>query len=116
MLKYGAFWAALSITPILLPWLPGRAFALKGAWVGLAVVLLLVGYELVSPGLFDSWLTGLALLFLIPAAISFAAMLFTGASTYTSFSGVRREVRIAAPVQLAAAFLGVALLIVKGVV
>ena len=116
VLKYGAFWAALSITPILLPWLPGRAFALKGAWVGLAVVLLLVGYELVSPGLFDSWLTGLALLFLIPAAISFAAMLFTGASTYTSFSGVRREVRIAAPVQLAAAFLGVALLIVKGVV
>ena len=116
MLKYGAFLAALAITPILLPWLPGRAFALKGAWVGLAVALVVNGYELVLPGLFDSWLTGVALLFLIPAAVSFCAMLFTGASTYTSFSGVRREMRMAVPLQFAAAFLGTALLAVEGFV
>ncbi len=113
MLKCGALLAALAITPILLPWLPGRAFALKGAWVGLAMALVVNGYELARPGHFDSWLTGVALLFLMPAAVSFCAMLFTGASTYTSFSGVRREMRIAVPIQLTAAVLGVALLVAK---
>jgi acetyl-CoA decarbonylase/synthase complex subunit gamma len=34
---------------------------------------------------------------------------FTGASTYTSLSGVKREVRIAVPIQIACAILGIGL-------
>ena len=34
-----AFLAGAVLTPVLLPWLPGRAFALKGAWIGLAVAV-----------------------------------------------------------------------------
>jgi len=113
LLKYGLFLAALGITPALLPWLPGRSFALKGAWVGIALALALVGYELACPEPFDIWPTAIALLFLISAGVSFCAMLFTGASTYTSFSGVRREMRIAVPIQFAAAIFGVALLVAK---
>jgi acetyl-CoA decarbonylase/synthase complex subunit gamma len=37
------------------------------------------------------------------------AMNFTGATTYTSLSGVRREMRVAVPIQAAAAGVGVVL-------
>jgi acetyl-CoA decarbonylase/synthase complex subunit gamma len=46
---------------------------------------------------------------LIPVTTSFAAMNFTGSTTYTSLSGVRQEMRIAVPVQAAVATLGVVL-------
>ncbi len=36
---------------------------------------------------------------IIPALVSFTGMNFTGASTYTSLSGVVREMRVAVPVQ-----------------
>jgi len=37
---------------------------------------------------------------------SFLVMNFTGATTYTSLSGVRREMRVAIPIQIAAASVG----------
>ena len=103
-----AFVAGTVLTPALLPWLPGRALALKGAWIGLAV---LVGLGLgIAGGLlpFPGWLTSAAWCLLIPAATSFAAMNFTGATTYTSLSGVRREMRFAVPIQAVAALAGAA--------
>jgi acetyl-CoA decarbonylase/synthase complex subunit gamma len=108
LLFLSAFVAGTVLTPALLPWLPGRALALKGAWVGLAV---LVGLCLgVAAGLvpFPGWLTAAAWCLLIPAATSFLAMNFTGATTYTSLSGVRREMRFAVPIQTAAALAGAA--------
>ncbi len=82
-------------TPILLPWLPGRAFAQKGAIAGLAVAtLLLIGTGPYSFG------AGLATLFSLTAVASFAAMNFTGSSTYTSPSGVEKEMRISIPLQV----------------
>jgi acetyl-CoA decarbonylase/synthase complex subunit gamma len=36
-------------------------------------------------------------------------MNFTGASTYTSLSGVKKEMRIAVPLQIASVVIGVAL-------
>jgi acetyl-CoA decarbonylase/synthase complex subunit gamma len=55
------------------------------------------------------WLEILAWLLLIPALSTYLAMNFTGASTYTSLSGVRREMRWALPVQIAAGGIGVIL-------
>ena len=45
----------------------------------------------------------------VPALSSFLAMNFTGASTYTSLSGVKKEMRRAVPLQIAATALGLGL-------
>jgi acetyl-CoA decarbonylase/synthase complex subunit gamma len=51
--------------------------------------------------------------FLIITAISsFLAMNFTGSSTYTSLSGVKKEMKISVPFQIGFAFIGLVLQIV----
>jgi hypothetical protein len=52
-----------------------------------------------------------ALVLVILATASFMAMKFTGSTTYTSLSGVRREMRLAVPLQAAGVVLGMVLLI-----
>lgn len=96
-------------TPALLPWLPGRALSLKGLWIGVALTLLLGGGTLALSGLTLSWLDAAAWCLLVPMTTSVAGMNFTGATTYTSLSGVRREMKIAVPIQVAAAVAGVLL-------
>ena len=100
-----------ALTPILLPWIPGRAFALKGALVGALATLGLA--VLMGPATFDNRLEIMAWLLLVPAIASFLAMNFTGASTFTSLSGVRREMRVAVPLQAATAGLGLLLWLVS---
>jgi hypothetical protein len=52
--------------------------------------------------------------FLIITAISsFVAMNFTGSSTYTSLSGVKKEMKIAIPLQIAFAVVGFVLFILS---
>ena len=97
---------SLVLTPVLLPWLPGRAFSLKGLWLGLALLLGACGFWQVHPAAWDSPLAAAAWCLIIPAAASFLGMSFTGASTYTSLSGVRREMRRAVPLQLVGALAG----------
>ncbi len=104
--------ASIVLAPLLLPWLPGRAFAVKGAWLGSAFLL---GAGLCVwnfPGLIDSWFAVSAWCLLIPTAASFLTMNYTGASTYTSLSGVRLEVRVAAPIQAGCAILAATLWLV----
>jgi acetyl-CoA decarbonylase/synthase complex subunit gamma len=99
--------AGAVLTPILLPWIPGRAFAAKGLWVGLLAVVVLALFR--ANG-FDTWSGRLeiaAWLCIVPAIAAYLAMNFTGASTYTSLSGVRKEMRIAAPLQISAAVIGI---------
>ena len=101
----GGFSGAV-MTPLLLPWIPGRAFASKGVRAGLILSLALVLFHVGGEaGRFEtaSWF------FIIPAISSFLAMNFTGASTYTSLSGVKKEVRTALPLQAAAGVAGVLL-------
>ena len=102
LLVLGTFVGAV-LTPVLLPWVPGRAFALKGAITGMAAafMLLAIGYL--------SGLDGIAWLILITATSSFLAMNFTGSSTYTSLSGVKREMRIAVPAQIGASVIAIVL-------
>jgi len=90
--------AGAVITPTLLPWLPGRAFALKGAIVGLAVSLL--GLAICAGRI--EFGDALATLLGLTAVTSFIAMNFTGSSTFTSPSGVEKEMRRFIPLQLAA--------------
>ena len=104
-----AILAGAVLSPLLLPWLPGRAFSLKGFSLGaLAVAMLLVF-------VWNGWvkwvgrLEILAWVLLIPAASAYLAMNFTGASTYTSLSGVRKEMRWALPLQIGAGIVGMIL-------
>jgi hypothetical protein len=114
-LQYGTF-AALAVlsavligtilTPILLPFLPGRPFALKGLWLGLltACILIIVRQpDMISwSGKFES----IAWLLLVPAMTAYLAMNFTGASTFTSLSGVKKEMRWAVPLEIGAGLTG----------
>jgi len=88
-------------TPALLPWIPGRAFALKGALTGTAVGGLLI--FLLRTGLHAAELS--ALLVLTAVVSSYLAMNFTGSTPFTSPSGVEKEMHRAIPLQ-AAALLG----------
>jgi hypothetical protein len=90
------------LTPIFLPLLPGRAFSVKGIWIGMGLALGLCLSLFSGSGLLNQ----LALVLQITAISSYTAMNFTGSSTYTSPSGVEKEMRLAIPCQLAAAFLG----------
>lgn len=104
--------AGVSLTPALLPWLPGRAFATKGAFVGLGMAMIVGAWAWARPGVLGSGVTLAAWLLMILAVASFAGMNFTGASTYTSLSGVRREMRVAVPMQAVCAVLGAGLWLV----
>jgi acetyl-CoA decarbonylase/synthase complex subunit gamma len=48
LILLAGFLAAVVLGPVLLPWLPGRSFSVKGLWIGLAVlwprVLALLGF------------------------------------------------------------------------
>ena len=109
LILLASYLAAGILGPALLPWLPGRAFSAKGIWIGLAISVVL---GLQSRPLWNSWsdrLDILAWFLMIPALTSFVVMNFTGASTYTSLSGVKREMKIAVPLQLVFAVSGVGL-------
>lgn len=90
----GALLMGAVVTPVFLPWIPGRAFSLKGAQVGLLWALLLT-LTLASPW---SGASLVALFLIAPALTAYFAMNFTGCSTFTSLSGVEKEMRIAMPV------------------
>ncbi|MEK7476503.1 MAG: mercury methylation corrinoid protein HgcA [Candidatus Coatesbacteria bacterium] len=98
-LALAAFAFPVVLVPLLLPWLPGRAFAVKGAWVGAAMALglyLAAHAGVVNPGgrlELWGWMAGWT------ALASYVAMNFTGASTYTSLSGVYAEMKRAIPAQ-----------------
>ena len=107
----GAVLAGAVLTPLLLPFIPGRAFTFKGWLAGAAVTAaLLHGAGLA--GRMDPWLIAASYAF-FPAASGLAAQQFTGASTLTSLSGVRKEIRIAIWFLLAAAAVTVAGLVVS---
>lgn len=110
---FGAVFTGAVVTPILLPWVPGRAFSLKGAILGLlwaAGFLLLNGFPAMPA---FGWLKAAAYMLLLPALSAFLTMNFTGSSTYTSLSGVDREMKFAVPAQLIAAVCALVLLLVS---
>jgi acetyl-CoA decarbonylase/synthase complex subunit gamma len=101
--------AGTVLAPILLPWLPGRAFALKGTILGLLVALNLIFFWNGDSMQRFITLENLAWFLLVSALSAYFTMNFTGASTYTSLSGVKKEMRWAVPMQIAAATLGLVL-------
>jgi hypothetical protein len=113
LLFFLAFFISGSLVPVLLPWLPGRALSWKGMTIGLVLVAILIITGLIPSAGIGGRLEAAAWVLLMPAIGAFTAMNFTGATTYTSLSGVKKEMRFALPSQIIAAVLGFALWLVS---
>jgi hypothetical protein len=109
MAIFSALMAGAVITPILLPWLPGRAFAVKGLFMGFLTVLLLTLFRWDALGTWGARFDLLSWVLMVPAVSAYLAMNFTGASTYTSLSGVQKEMRWAVPLEIGMGGLGLCL-------
>jgi hypothetical protein len=109
----GALIAGCVLTPVLLPWIPGRAFAWKGFLLGLiwaVLVNVMNGYPVHGTyGL----LKAIGYLLVLPSVSAFYAMNFTGASTYTSPSGVLKEMGKAIPAIILSVGVGVILILLN---
>jgi hypothetical protein len=103
-----AILAGAFLTPLLLPWIPFRSFALKGWLTGLAVSGLFLW---LAPGVRagGAWMLALTLVF-FPALSSYLALNFTGCTPFTSLSGVKKELRVALPLYAAAGVVSLALM------
>ena len=100
--------SGIVITPLLLPYIPSRAFSMKGFYIGTIMFFILLGFNLTGSNIVEilSW-------FLIVSSLSsFLAMNFTGSSTFTSLSGVKKEMKISLPLQIIFSVTGIILQII----
>ncbi|MGD1993265.1 MAG: mercury methylation corrinoid protein HgcA [Anaerolineae bacterium] len=103
--------------PILLPWLPGQAFSVKGFVLGGMITLpfalaALLGMRSDLLGLRVGW--ALTYLLALPPITAYLALNFTGSTTFTSKSAVQREMKRAIPVMAWMVGLGVVLTVAFG--
>jgi hypothetical protein len=103
-----AYIAGIVITPMFLPYIPGRRFSLKGFYSGTLVFILLFLMKLTGSNIFET----LSWFLIITAISSYLAMNFTGSSTYTSLSGVKKEMKFSLPFQIGFALVGIILQVI----
>jgi len=106
----GAVLTGIALTPILLPWIPGRSFSVKGALTGLvwsSLVYLFANGSHWNPA------TTIACFLAFPAISAFYALNFTGCTNFTSRSGVKKEMRTTIPI-MGCALLASLLILVAG--
>ncbi|MCM2356814.1 MAG: mercury methylation corrinoid protein HgcA [Geobacteraceae bacterium] len=101
----GAVLAGALVAPLLLPWLPTRSFAVKGAFAGLVWALLWYG----ASGMGGNGYIAAAHFLLLPAVASFLALNFTGSTPFTSRSGVKKEMRLSLPIMALSIVVGAVL-------
>jgi hypothetical protein len=93
--------AGIVLFPILLPWIPTHNFSTKGFILGGVVALPFAVSAFLQHPAWAWWQqAGQALLFLLamPSATAFLTLNFTGSTTFTSRSGVRKEIFTYIPV------------------
>ncbi len=109
LLSYlGAIVLGTVVFQILLPWIPGRSFAWKGCLLGLFWTISLMAW--LQPNL---WVA-LSNLLVLPSITAYLTLNFTGSTTFTSLSGVQKEIRVAAPIMIISVGLGIILRIAFG--
>jgi hypothetical protein len=106
---FAAVIAGTVMTPILLPFIPGRSFAIKGALAGAVTLTPFFWFHerLFGPG----WPLPAAVGLFGVAIASYLALNFTGCITYTGMSGVKKEMRIAISAYLAASVFSAGLVV-----
>lgn len=98
---FAAVLAGVVLFPILLPWLPTPNFSTKGLLLGGLVALPFAARALLGHPETALWMriSGmLATLLLLPPLTAYFALNFTGSTTFTSRTGVRREIFTYIPV------------------
>jgi hypothetical protein len=103
-----AVFAGTVLFPPLLPFIPTRDFSTKGLILGAVVALPFAWIFWITPAL-PAWAATVAAavpLLLIPAVVSYIALNFTGCTTFTSRTGVKKEIFRYVPVMAAMAVLG----------
>ena len=105
----GAVIGGAVLNPLLLPYLPGRAFSVKGLSIGVVIALLLLYGRGMDVSSWPGKMEAVAWVLIIPSISAYLAMNFTGCSTYTSLSGVKKEMRWALPAQMVCGIAGVLL-------
>jgi hypothetical protein len=110
ILMISAIFSGAFLTPLMLPYIPFRSFAIKGWIVGMVVISLVVqfgGFQ--NPN--DAILTSFSYL-LFPTLSSYFGLNFTGATTFTNLSGVKKELKIGMRIIKVAMILSLILLII----
>ena len=102
--------------PLLLPFIPTRDFSTKGLILGTIAALPVAG-AFASNASGPVWMnaagTGMALL-IMPAVTAYLALNFTGCSTFTSRTGVKKEIFSYVPIMAVMAVSGILLGILLG--
>lgn len=107
----GAVITGTVLTPLLLPVIPGRAFTWKGWLLGVVWAL---GFNWCIDWFTPEFLlSSIGYLLVLPALSAYWAMNFTGSSTYTSFSSVVKEMKIAVPLISVSLMIGIILLLIN---
>src|SRR3989304_982134 len=101
--------AGALVTPLLLPFLPFRSFAVKG-WIA-GLVFTFLGIKNISIALPTAAFYVFSLLF-FPLESSYIALQFTGSTVFTGMTGVRKELRFALPICVSTAFISFVLLLI----
>jgi len=86
--------AGTVLFPVLLPFIPTHDFSTKGLILG-AVVALPFAYLFGTNPVLPAWADALAAaspLLIIPAVVAYLGLNFTGCTTYTSRTGVKKEI------------------------
>ena len=112
-----AVMAGTVLFPVLLPVLPTKDFSSKGLLLG-GVVAIPFAIAFASAPALPGWATtagALAPLLIIPAVTAYLALNFTGSTTFTSRTGVKKEIFRYVPVMALMAGAGVIIGIVLGV-
>ena len=103
------YFAGLVLTPLLLPYIPTQNFSFKGLIIGVVISALLF----LTHSLGGNLLVNLSAIFFISGFSSFLAMNFTGASTFTSLAGVKKEMKIAVPIQIVSVVIAAILIVLN---
>jgi len=98
--------AGAVLNPLLLPYLPGKAFSTKGFFIGCLMAFFVLYLRGCDWHTWSGLMEAFSWLLIIPAVAAYLAMNFTGCSTYTSLSGVRKEMRWALPLEIGMAGCG----------
>ncbi len=106
MLGLTSIFSGAFITPVLLPFIPFRSFAVKGWIAGMIFT------SAIMKTMSLDVLPAVSSYIFFPLASSYIALQFTGSTTFTGMSGVRKELKIALPVYLIFTVVSVILLIV----
>jgi len=104
---FGALFSGTVLFPVLLPVLPFRSFALKG-WI-LGMIYIITTNLIVFNSIQGNYIHMLT----APILVSFLSYNFTGSSTFTSLSGVEKELKLSLPLYGLSILSGVAVLLIN---